>query len=78
MNDFNEVFKLHQKMKALMDSNRGVLTLHFFDSTSVTARVKHSHVSFSATSDPEAIVETFTDDPNRTVTYNLFYVQDVS
>lgn len=77
MNTFEQVMQLSNKIHSLLNKNRGVVTLHFYDGTTITANVKSSNTSFGVDKQPESFITTFTTDINNTTIYNLFLVREI-
>ena len=78
MNNLEQVFQLSNKLHSLLDKNKGVVTLHFYDGTKVQANFKNSNTSFEAGKDPVATLVTFTKNLNDTTTHDMFLIKDIS
>lgn len=77
MDTKEKLIELSDKIRNILDEKKGVLTLTFFDNTSVTVRLKemNSHLSQEAYS---CILTTFTNDINKTNNYDIKLIKDVN
>ena len=79
MNTFEQMFKLNDKLHSILDKNKGIVELTFYDGSTLTIRVLSTNTdyNFNERSYVSTII-TFTNDVNKTTKYNFGTVRDIN
>lgn len=77
MDSLKHSLDIQNKIRSLMDTNNGVITITFFDNTKKTIKILSSNVSGNPINSTGTIT-TFSDNINETTDYNIQDIKDVS
>lgn len=79
MNTFEQMFALSDKLHTVMNRNRGLVTLTFYDGRQITVRVISANTDYNFNDKSyTSTITTFTNDINQTTQYDFGTVQDIN